>query len=178
LNPSTITALRSEGHRSIVVIRNYRFDPITAVSCRAKEHPFNPPSNLFRPRRNPRSSSGLGWRRRVPPPGPKDLFRCRFIAIAALLRQPDEYRGQNAGREGAAYPYPGKPLARSSKPVSAARQTGRRARTKVQGNRAKARRRGPPTILFERSRADGNLEISWFSLDSLDFPLISLGFAA
>ena len=49
---STSTALRGEGHRGIVVISNYRFDPITAVSCRAKDHPLHPSSNLFRPRQN------------------------------------------------------------------------------------------------------------------------------
>ena len=67
--PSTSAALRSEGHRSIVVIRNYRFDPITVVSCRAKDHPLGPPSNLFRPRRSPPqmkgSGGGAGYRPRV-----------------------------------------------------------------------------------------------------------------
>ena len=59
--PSAIAALRSESHRSIVVIRNYRVDPITAVSCRAKDRPLSPPSNLFRPRQNPlRWKAGLG----------------------------------------------------------------------------------------------------------------------
>ena len=99
MNPSTFTALRGEGHRSIVVIRNYRVDPITAVSCRAKDRPLGPPSNLFRPRRNPRAS-GLWWRRRVPPPGPKDLFRRPFIAIAVLAVRQSEYRGRRPPREG------------------------------------------------------------------------------
>jgi len=54
---STSAALRGEGHRGIVVISNYRFDPITAVSCRAKEHPLHPPSNLFRPRHSPPSAA-------------------------------------------------------------------------------------------------------------------------
>ena len=65
--PSTITALRSEGHRSIVVISNYKVDPMTVVSCRAKDHPLSPPSNLFRPRRSPPKNEGLGWRRRYRP---------------------------------------------------------------------------------------------------------------
>src|SRR5208283_4469988 len=51
---STSAALRGEGHRSIVVVGNYKVDPITAVSCRAKDRPLCPPSNLFRPRPNPR----------------------------------------------------------------------------------------------------------------------------
>ena len=49
MNPSTSAALRSEGHRSIVVIRNYRFDPITAVSCRAKKHALRPRQSYFAP---------------------------------------------------------------------------------------------------------------------------------
>ena len=56
LNPSTNAALRGEGHRSIVVVGNYKVDPITAVSCRAKDRPLGPPSNLFRPRRSARPS--------------------------------------------------------------------------------------------------------------------------
>ena len=86
LNSSASAALRSEGHRSIVVVGNYRFDPITAVSCRAKEHPLQSPVEPISPPPKPAAIklSGLGWRRRVPPPGPKDLFRCPFIAIAAL----------------------------------------------------------------------------------------------
>src|ERR1700723_2503233 len=58
---STSTALRGEGHRGIVVISNYRFDPITAVSCRAKEHPLHPSSNLFRPRQKPRRVQARQW---------------------------------------------------------------------------------------------------------------------
>ncbi len=47
---------------------------------------FTPSSILFRPRRSPNRTgrSGLGWRRRVPPPGPIGLFRRTFIAIAGL----------------------------------------------------------------------------------------------
>ena len=88
LIPSTITALRGEGHRSIVVVGNYKFGPMTAEPCRAKDSPLHSPSNLFRPRQNPHSvldrivhrimRSRLWWRRRVPPPGPKSLFRRRL----------------------------------------------------------------------------------------------------
>ena len=42
---------------------------MTVVSCRAKDHPLSPPSNLFRPRRSPPkmkgSGGGAGYRPRV-----------------------------------------------------------------------------------------------------------------
>ena len=49
LIPSYDAALRCGAHRSIVVIGNYRFDPITAVSCRAKEHLLHPRRSCFAP---------------------------------------------------------------------------------------------------------------------------------
>ena len=56
----TITALRGNGHRSIVVIGNYKFDPITAVSCRAKDHPLHPRRSYFAPAEIRRSQTGRG----------------------------------------------------------------------------------------------------------------------
>ncbi len=49
LIPSLGTALRGDGHRSIVVIRNYRFSPITVVQCRVKEPPLRPRRSYFAP---------------------------------------------------------------------------------------------------------------------------------
>jgi len=85
-DPSYDAALRSGAHRSIVVIGNYRFDPITAVSCRAKEHLLHPRRSCFAPAATRPCCSalrcgGLWWRRRVPPPGPDGLLRCPFITI-------------------------------------------------------------------------------------------------
>ena len=45
----TRTALRGEGDRSIVVVGNYRFGPITAEPCRAKAHPLRPRRSYFAP---------------------------------------------------------------------------------------------------------------------------------
>src|SRR5438105_10583240 len=47
LNPSGLQfgfpdCLRSQGHRSIVVVCNYEFGPITAEPCRAKARPLRP----------------------------------------------------------------------------------------------------------------------------------------
>jgi len=62
---------------------------------------FTPSSILFRPRPKPRvvlKKHGLGWRRRVPPPGPIGLLRSSFIAIAAAsagkmnIRAPTTFR--------------------------------------------------------------------------------------
>jgi hypothetical protein len=49
----------------------------------SKETPFTPSSILFRPHPSLASRASLGWRRRVPPPGPMGLFRSSFIAIVA-----------------------------------------------------------------------------------------------
>src|SRR5262247_2652987 len=73
------TALRSLGNRSIVVVGNYEFGPITAVPCRAKARPLRPRRSYFAP---------VWWRRRVLPPGPMGLLRRPFIAIAGLRRHP------------------------------------------------------------------------------------------
>src|SRR5215468_10745250 len=43
------TALRSLGNRSIVVVGNYEFGPITAVPCRAKARPLRPRRSYFAP---------------------------------------------------------------------------------------------------------------------------------
>src|SRR4051812_37454940 len=43
------TALRSLGHRSIVVVGNYGFGPITAEPCRAKARPLRPRRSCFDP---------------------------------------------------------------------------------------------------------------------------------
>src|SRR5258705_9761726 len=51
----------------------------------SKSSPFTPSSILVRPRQNP-AATGLGWSRRVLPPGPKGLLRRPFIAIAGLPR--------------------------------------------------------------------------------------------
>jgi hypothetical protein len=97
-------ALRGQGHRSIVVVCNYEFGPITAEPCRAKVRPLRPRRSCFAPfsaiRHQQSASQGLDpitdpcflipewWRRRVLPPGPIGLFRRPFIAIAGLLRHP------------------------------------------------------------------------------------------
>ncbi len=89
LNFGTITALRGNSHRSIVVISNYNFGPMTAEPCRAKDRPLHSPSNLFRPRRNPppRLRSRLRQRAWVEAPGTapgsEELISTPFIAIAA-----------------------------------------------------------------------------------------------
>src|SRR5436305_7738499 len=43
------TALRSLGNRSIVVVCNYEFGPITAEPCRAKARPLRPRRSCFAP---------------------------------------------------------------------------------------------------------------------------------
>jgi hypothetical protein len=79
--------------------------PITAEPCRAKAHPLHPRRSYFAPAGDqpPMRPDGLWWRRRVPPPGPKGLFRCAFIAIAALRRRSEysvPYRPLEAPRRG------------------------------------------------------------------------------
>ena len=67
--------------------------------------PFHVPRRTyFAPAETRLPESGLGWRRRVPPPGPKDLFRCPFIAIAAPCGRLLEYRSEGATREGEPLP--------------------------------------------------------------------------
>ena len=84
--------LRSLGNRSIVVVGNYEFGPITAEPCREKARPLRPRRSYFAPAEG-RLTTGLGWRRRVLPPGPKGLLRRPFIAIAGLRRR-SQYRGE------------------------------------------------------------------------------------
>ncbi len=108
-------ALRGQSNRSIVVVGNYEFGPITAEPCRAKARPLRPRRSYFDPfignrksevrnqklelrdRADPISdfrlltSESRWWSRRVLPPGPKGLLRRPFIAIAGLRRQ-KEYR--------------------------------------------------------------------------------------
>ena len=43
------TALRGLGHRSIVVVGNYEFGPISVVPCRAKARPLRPRRSYFAP---------------------------------------------------------------------------------------------------------------------------------
>src|SRR5271166_3857970 len=71
----------------------------------SKRSPFWSPVEPISPPPKPASRSGLGWRRRVPPPGPKDLFRCPFIAIAEPCGRQLTYRGREAGREGGPGPH-------------------------------------------------------------------------
>src|SRR5262245_57630718 len=90
LNPSGLgsvfqTALRGLSNRSIVVVGNYEFGPITTEPSRAKARPLHPRRSWFGPAETP--WEGLGWSRRVLPPGPKGLLRRPFIAIAGLRRQ-------------------------------------------------------------------------------------------
>ena len=84
------TALRGLSNRSIVVVGNYEGGPITAEPCRAKARPLRPRRSYFAPAGTQRAT-GLGWRRRVLPPGPKGLLRRPFIAISDL-RRPPQYR--------------------------------------------------------------------------------------
>src|SRR5579871_219577 len=60
-----------------------------------KRSSFGSPVEPISPPPEPAPESGLGWRRRVPPPGPKDLFRRPFIAIAARAGG-----SRNIGRDG------------------------------------------------------------------------------
>src|ERR1700752_2903156 len=94
-------ALRGQSNRSIVVVGNYEFGPITAEPCRAKTRPLRPRRSYFAPvSGEPMTENGdlsvvrrsvvcppNWWRRRVLPPGPIGLLRRPFIAIAGLRRQ-------------------------------------------------------------------------------------------
>jgi len=59
------TALRGLSNRSIVVIRNYEFGPITAEPCRAKARPLRPRRSCFAPAKaqsKPQSKLlGVAW---------------------------------------------------------------------------------------------------------------------
>ena len=73
------------------------FWPDNAGTIPGKSAPFTPSSILVRPRRNPciaMQSGGLGWSRRVLPPGPKGLLRRPFIAISGLRRHLEYRRGR------------------------------------------------------------------------------------
>src|SRR6516164_1542623 len=54
------TALRGLGNRSIVVVGNYEFGPITAEPCRAKARPLRPRRSYFDP---VAGSSNQRWER-------------------------------------------------------------------------------------------------------------------
>src|ERR1700704_385987 len=59
----------------------------------SKNTPFTPLVDPISPPPQPSARpelemSGLGWRRRVLPPGPKGLLRRSFIAISGLRRHP------------------------------------------------------------------------------------------
>jgi len=105
-------ALRSQGNRSIVVVGNYEFGPITVEPCRAKARPLHPRRSYFAPVFRDRRSvirhqgnrliSGRRswWRRRVLPPGPNGLLRRPFIAVSGSrrLEQYNDAGGANKGR--------------------------------------------------------------------------------
>src|SRR5277367_6562935 len=56
--------------------------PITAEPYREKTRPLRPRRSCFAPAEARVAGSGLGWRRRVLPPGPNGLLRRQFISIA------------------------------------------------------------------------------------------------
>src|SRR5882724_2977820 len=57
--------------------------PITAEPYREKTRPLRPRRSCFAPAEADRfHTCGLGWRRRVLPPGPNGLLRRQFISIA------------------------------------------------------------------------------------------------
>ena len=91
------TALRSLGNRSIVVVGNYEFGPITAEPCRAKARPLRPRRSYFAP---------VWWRRRVLPPGPMGLLRRPFITIAGLRRHHEYSRPRLTKKERLQAPVP------------------------------------------------------------------------
>src|SRR5271155_3406378 len=62
----------------------------------SERSPFKSPVEPISPPPEPSEDEGLGWRRRVPPPGPKDVFRCPFIAVSALRRH---YTYMTSGRK-------------------------------------------------------------------------------
>src|SRR5436305_7666999 len=122
LNPSGLqvsvfqTALRSLGHRSIVVVGNYGLARYVGTIS-SKSTSFTPSSILFRPRRcslpvrpfgrtDPATWDGSlasklhGWSRRVLPPGPIGLLRRPFIAIAGLAAGSLNIRGEGLRRKG------------------------------------------------------------------------------
>ena len=92
------TALRGLSNRSIVVVGNYEDGPITAEPCRAKARPLRPRRSCFAPA-GTQHAGGLGWRRRVLPPGPKGLLRRPFIAISGLRRHPQYRPGRLTKKE-------------------------------------------------------------------------------
>src|SRR3977135_790616 len=65
----------------------------------SKNTPFTPLVDPISPPPQPSAypaleMSGLGWSRRVLPPGPKGLLRRPFIAISGLRRHPQYKRGR------------------------------------------------------------------------------------
>src|SRR5690349_1208305 len=97
------TALRGLSNRSIVVVGNYEGGPITAEPCRAKARPLRPRRSYFAPA-GTQPATGLGWRRRVLPPGPKGLLRRPFIAISGLRRHPQYRRRRLMKKEQSGWP--------------------------------------------------------------------------
>src|SRR5215469_6995827 len=104
------TALRGLSNRSIVVVGNYEGGPITAEPCRAKARPLRPRRSCFAPA-GAQPATGLGWRRRVLPPGPKGLLRRPFIAISGLRRHPQYRRRRLTKKERFGRLRPGLPAA-------------------------------------------------------------------
>src|SRR5271156_3785364 len=72
----------------------------------SERSPFKSPVEPISPPPEPSENEGLGWRRRVPPPGPKDVFRCPFIAVSALRRR-SSYKTRDRKREGFSEAWPG-----------------------------------------------------------------------
>src|SRR5208282_859524 len=86
----------------------------------SERSPFGSPVEPISPPPKPAVlKSGLGWRRRVPPPGPKDLFRCPFIAIAALADGVVHIRVTRRGGKGPPGPGQSKPNQNHAKPGQA-----------------------------------------------------------
>src|SRR5271169_4697427 len=65
----------------------------------SERSPFESPVEPISPPPEPSENEGLGWRRRVPPPGPKEVFRCPFIGVFALRRL-RSYKTRDRKREG------------------------------------------------------------------------------
>jgi hypothetical protein len=55
------TALRGLGNRSIVVVGNYEFGPITVEPCRAKARPLRPRRSYFAPTQVHAASARSAW---------------------------------------------------------------------------------------------------------------------
>jgi hypothetical protein len=79
------------------------FDPITAVSCRAKDHPLSPPSNLFRPRRNPLLEKRAWVEAPGTAPGSERPIPMPIYRHSRPRGQQPTYKAWEAGREEGAW---------------------------------------------------------------------------